>query len=149
MSLSTTFKHFLNTSKDSDSTISPGSPLQCLMSLSENGFFLISNLNLSWYNLRPFRLVLSLSYLREEVNSHKCAYWFDTDKQFIQMMWLPSIVRQLWKARKWFLHIGIALQRLAFLLLARIMIAPFGLRMVILPQLNFVIAYCKDRKQLI
>ncbi|KAK4813146.1 hypothetical protein QYF61_013111 [Mycteria americana] len=45
---------------DGDSTTSPGSLFQCLMTLSVNKFFLISNLNLPWCNLRPFPLVLSL-----------------------------------------------------------------------------------------
>jgi len=58
MSLSTTSKQFVNTFRDSDSTTSLGSLFQCLTSLSEKKFFLISNLNLPWCNLRPFALVL-------------------------------------------------------------------------------------------
>ena len=38
----------------------PGSPVQCSITLSVNKFFLISNVNLPWRNLRPFPLVLSL-----------------------------------------------------------------------------------------
>jgi len=47
------FKHI----QDGDSTTSLGSLFQCL-TLSVK-FFLISNLNLPWCNLRPFPLVLS------------------------------------------------------------------------------------------
>ncbi|KAK4832719.1 LOW QUALITY PROTEIN: hypothetical protein QYF61_025208, partial [Mycteria americana] len=60
MSLSTTSPRVLNTCRDGDSTTSLGSLFQCLTTLSLNKFFLISNLNLPWCNLRPFPLVLSL-----------------------------------------------------------------------------------------
>ena len=59
MSLSTTSKQFLNTSRDGDSTTSLRSLFQCLTTLSVKKFFLISNLNLPWCNLRPFPLILS------------------------------------------------------------------------------------------
>jgi len=59
MSLSTTSKRFLNTSRDSDSTTTLGSPFQCFTTLSVKKCFLISNLNLPWHNLRPFPLILS------------------------------------------------------------------------------------------
>ncbi|KAK4821803.1 hypothetical protein QYF61_003832 [Mycteria americana] len=45
---------------DGDSTTSLGSLFQCLTTLLVKKFFLISNLNLPWRNLRPFSLVLSL-----------------------------------------------------------------------------------------
>ena len=48
MSLSTTSKRFLNTSRDGDSTTSLGSPFQCLTTLPVKKFFLISSLNLPW-----------------------------------------------------------------------------------------------------
>jgi len=48
MSLSTTPPHFLNTSRDSDCITSLGSPFQCISTLSENKFFLTSNLNLTF-----------------------------------------------------------------------------------------------------
>jgi len=57
MSFSATSLHFLNTSRDGDSSTSPGSLFQYLTSLSEN---LISNLNLPWHNLRPLLLVLGM-----------------------------------------------------------------------------------------
>ncbi|KAK4832220.1 hypothetical protein QYF61_021067, partial [Mycteria americana] len=60
MSLSTTSTRLLNTSRDGNSTTSLGSLFQCLTTLSVNKFFLISNLNPPWCNLRPFPLVLSL-----------------------------------------------------------------------------------------
>lgn len=47
---------FLNTSRDSDSTTSLESIFQCLATLSMRKFFLISNKNLPWLNLRPFPL---------------------------------------------------------------------------------------------
>jgi len=59
MSLSTTSKQFLNKSRDGDSATSLGSLFWCLTTLSVNKFFLISNLNLLWHNLRPFPLILS------------------------------------------------------------------------------------------
>ena len=59
MSLSTTSRWFLNTFRDGDSTTYLGSLFQCLTTLSVKKFFLISNLNLPWLNLRPFHLVLS------------------------------------------------------------------------------------------
>ena len=46
MSLSATSKHLLNTSRDSDSTIAPGSQFQHLTTLLEKKFFQISKLNL-------------------------------------------------------------------------------------------------------
>ncbi|KAK4826124.1 LOW QUALITY PROTEIN: hypothetical protein QYF61_005276 [Mycteria americana] len=60
MSLSTSSKRPLNTSRDGDSTTSLGSLFQCLITLSVKKNFLISSLNLPWRNLRPFPLVLSL-----------------------------------------------------------------------------------------
>jgi len=53
--------HLLNTSGDGDSTTSLGSLFQCLTTFSVKMFFLISNLNLPWCNLRLFPLVLSLA----------------------------------------------------------------------------------------
>jgi len=61
MSLSTTSKCFLNTSRDGDSTTSLGSPFQCLTALLEKNYFLVSNLNLPWCNLRLLILVLLLT----------------------------------------------------------------------------------------
>ena len=60
MSLSRTSKCFLNTSMDDDSTTSLSSPFQHLTTLLEKKLLLISNLNIPWCNLRPFRLVLLL-----------------------------------------------------------------------------------------
>uniref|UniRef100_A0A803XQ29 Uncharacterized protein n=1 Tax=Meleagris gallopavo TaxID=9103 RepID=A0A803XQ29_MELGA len=48
--------HFKHTFRDGDSTTSPTSLFQCLSSSSVK-YFLISNLNLSCCNLRPFPLV--------------------------------------------------------------------------------------------
>ncbi|KAK4824542.1 LOW QUALITY PROTEIN: hypothetical protein QYF61_016146, partial [Mycteria americana] len=60
MSRSATSTRFLNSFRDGDSTTSLGSLFQCLTTLSVKKFFLISNLNLAWHNLRPFPLILSL-----------------------------------------------------------------------------------------
>ncbi|KAM7124178.1 COP9 signalosome complex subunit 5 isoform 2-T2 [Ciconia maguari] len=46
--------------QDGDSTTFLGSLFQCLTTLPVKKFFLISNLNLPWHNLRPFPLVLWL-----------------------------------------------------------------------------------------
>ncbi|KAK4833077.1 hypothetical protein QYF61_027739 [Mycteria americana] len=80
MSISTSSKRLLNTSRDGDSTTSLGSLFQCLITLSVKKNFLISSLNLPWRNLRPFPLVLSLvqaisshpitCYLGEETDPH-------------------------------------------------------------------------------
>ena len=68
MSWSTTSTYFLNTSREGDSTTSLGNLFQCLITLSVQKFFLISNLNLPWCNLRPLPLIAS--YLGEETNTH-------------------------------------------------------------------------------
>ena len=60
MSLNTTSKCSLNTSRFGDSTTSLGRPFQCLTALLEKCYFLTSSLNHPWHNLRPFPLVLSL-----------------------------------------------------------------------------------------
>ena len=50
MSVSATSPHFLNTFRNGDSTTYLGSLCQYFTTLSENKFFLISNLNFLWYN---------------------------------------------------------------------------------------------------
>jgi len=54
---SSNFRITVNTSRDSDFSTSPGSLCQCLTTLSENKFFLTSNLTL-FCNSRPFPLIL-------------------------------------------------------------------------------------------
>ena len=54
------YMFFWNTSRDRDSTTPLGSRFQCLTTLSVEKFFLISNLNLPWHNLKPLPLILSL-----------------------------------------------------------------------------------------
>jgi len=49
----------LNTSRVGDSITSLGSPFQCLTTLSEKQYFLMSSLNLPWCSLKPFPLVLN------------------------------------------------------------------------------------------
>ena len=65
MTLKTTSTSFLNTSREDDSTTCPGSLFWSLTIFSEKKFTLISNLNLSWCNLRPLLLILLL-VLREK-----------------------------------------------------------------------------------
>lgn len=57
MSLSTRSKISLNIPRDGDATTSLSNLFQCLTTLSENKFLLISNLNLPWCSLRPLPLV--------------------------------------------------------------------------------------------
>lgn len=64
---STTFKCFLNISRDNDSTTSQDSLLQHLPSLSKKKIFLTSNLNLSWRNFRPFPLILLLPIQKKQL----------------------------------------------------------------------------------
>ncbi|KAK4824710.1 LOW QUALITY PROTEIN: hypothetical protein QYF61_017936 [Mycteria americana] len=66
MSLSTSSKRLLNTSRDGDSTTSLGSLFQCLITLSVKKNFLISSLNLPWCNLRPFLLSYHLLHGRRD-----------------------------------------------------------------------------------
>jgi len=58
VSLSATSTWFLNTSRDGDPTATLSSLCHCLSTLSEQKFFLISNLNLPWCNFRPLHLIL-------------------------------------------------------------------------------------------
>jgi len=60
MPLSATLTLFLKTFRNGEPTTSLGTPVQCLSRLSEKKFFILFNLNLPLYNLRPFLLVLSL-----------------------------------------------------------------------------------------
>ena len=86
MSLSTTSKQFLNTSRDGNSTTSLGTLFQCLTTLSVKTFFLISNLNLPWFNLRPFPLILSPVTSEKRPTSillHSCLLVILTDKDLL------------------------------------------------------------------
>lgn len=58
LSQSTTSACLLSTCRDGDFITSLGTLFQCLTGFLMENFFLISNLNGPWYNLRPF----SLSY---------------------------------------------------------------------------------------
>ena len=69
MSPSTKSKCFMNSPRDADSNTFLSRSFQHLTSLSEK-YFLASTLNLFWSNLRPFPLVLLLSYKGEEDNLH-------------------------------------------------------------------------------
>ena len=68
MFLSTTSACFLDTSRASDSTTSLGSLIQHLTTLLEKKFFLISNLDLPWHNLKLFTLVLSVVMQEKRLN---------------------------------------------------------------------------------
>ncbi|KAK4824165.1 hypothetical protein QYF61_011292, partial [Mycteria americana] len=72
MSLSTTSIRLLNNSRDGDVTASLGSLFQCLTTLSVKKFFLISNLNLPWHNLRPFPLAFYRLFLRRRDKHPPC-----------------------------------------------------------------------------
>ena len=74
MTLSTTSKWFLKTSRDGDSTTSLGSLFQCLATLSVKKFFLITNLNLPLCNLRPFPLSCCLSAVRRDQPRSHCKH---------------------------------------------------------------------------
>jgi len=69
MSHSAMYTHLLNTSRDGDSTTSLGS-------LSVKKFFLISNLNLLWQNLRLFPHVLCPGFSWDRVYFHD-GVWYD------------------------------------------------------------------------
>ena len=56
MSLNTTSKRSLNTSRVSDFTSSLDSPFQCLNTVSQKYYFLTSSLNLPWRSLKPISL---------------------------------------------------------------------------------------------
>ena len=68
MSLNTTSKCILNTSRDGDSTTSLGILFQCLTTQLETKFFLMFNLNIPWHNLRPSHPITS--FMREEADPH-------------------------------------------------------------------------------
>ena len=79
-----------------------GHPVQCLTALSVNNFFLISNLNLPSFSLKPLPLVLSKQTV---LKSPSLCYntvpgWFcfrPTIKGFLQLMALSfSLPGQVW-----------------------------------------------------
>ena len=78
----------LNTSGDGDSTTSVGSLFHCLTTLSVKKFFLISNLNLPWHNLRPFYFI---SLRPHPVTCHQ---WEETN------LALSAITSRYWKSNK-------------------------------------------------
>jgi len=56
----------LNTSRDVDSTPPLGRLFQCITTLSENKFFIISNLNLPC-NIKPLHFALYLLLMKENI----------------------------------------------------------------------------------
>ncbi len=68
MSLSTTSKCFLNTSRVGDFTTSLGSPFQCPTTLLENKLLLMSSLKLAQLESIPSSPMAS--YVGEEANTH-------------------------------------------------------------------------------
>jgi len=65
----------LNTSRGGDSAISLGSPFQHLITLPEKNFLLTSNLRITWHNLKPLPLVLSLVTREGKLTpSHRIAW---------------------------------------------------------------------------
>lgn len=81
MSLSATFTHILNTSRDDDidTTTFLGSLFQRFMTLSVNKCFLIFNLNLPWCNLRPFLPCLDCDW-GEDTNPHPTRISFQVER---------------------------------------------------------------------
>ena len=71
-SISTTSPHFLNTFRHGNSTTSLNSLCQYPSALSEEKFFLITNLNLPWHNLEPLCPVLLL--VTGENRQYNCLY---------------------------------------------------------------------------
>jgi len=65
MSLCAISKHLLNTHTDGAPTTSLGILCHYIATLSEEKYFLISNLTLPWSNLRPFPLVLLVVLLEK------------------------------------------------------------------------------------
>ena len=53
----------LNTSREGTATASPGYLYQCLTTLLVKNFFLMSNINLPYFSLKPLLLLLSLQAL--------------------------------------------------------------------------------------
>ena len=67
----------LNASRDGASTTSLGNLFQCVTNLCVKNFLLISNLNLPCLSLKPFSLVLSLSYqILRIANGRMLLPWF-------------------------------------------------------------------------
>jgi len=90
MSLSATSTCLLNISRGCDSTTSLGSLSQCLTTLSVKKFFLISNLNLPWCNLRPLPLSC---YLEKETDSHlptTSSFWVVVESNNVSLSLLFS-----------------------------------------------------------
>ena len=63
----------LNASRDGASTASLGNLFQCVTTLCEKSFLLISNLNLPCLSLKPFPLILSLFTV---INSHSPSFLY-------------------------------------------------------------------------
>jgi len=80
VSLGATSQHFLNTSRDSDSTTSLGSLCHCLTTLSEKKTFQIFYLDLPLAKLEANTLHPIAGYLREEADSHLITTSFQIGK---------------------------------------------------------------------
>ena len=88
MSLITTSKCFLNTSREGDSTTPRGILFQHLTTLSETTFFLISYWNISLHDLRPFPLVRSLA-------SPEPLLFQTKQSQFFQLLLIKDLCSRL------------------------------------------------------
>ncbi|KAK4823949.1 hypothetical protein QYF61_008335 [Mycteria americana] len=99
MSLSTSSKRPLNTSRDGDSTTSLGSLFQCLITLSVKKNFLISSLNLPWRNLRPFPLVLSLVGVESDKVSPQPPFLQAKQPHFPQPLLIRLVLQTLHQLR--------------------------------------------------
>lgn len=74
--LSTTSTEPGNSSRGGDSTTPLANLFQCLTTFSMKAFFLVSNLNLPWYNMMLFLLALSLLHLEKETIPHLATTYF-------------------------------------------------------------------------
>ncbi|KAK4832969.1 hypothetical protein QYF61_026795 [Mycteria americana] len=81
--------------RDGDSTTSLGSLFQCLTTLSVKKFFLISNLNLSLRNLRPFPLIVSLVIVESDKVSPQPPFLQAKQHHFLQ----PLLIRLVLQTR--------------------------------------------------
>ena len=88
---------FLSTSRDGDSTTSLGSLVQCLTTLSVKKFFLISNPNLPWRNLRPLPLILWLvTWQKRPTPTRYVSSWQIWHRGYTGPVWSNG-----WRAEGW------------------------------------------------
>ena len=91
----------LSTAREGAATVSLGSLGQGLTTLRVKNFFLISDLNLPSFSLKPSPLVLSLQAIQDYV-SHDLKYFFDTNTYVLCLEASNKHFSLLyWKDAKW------------------------------------------------